>query len=148
MTEITVPMILEEFAEEGKQLSWAIVFIDPPALLSEDDKPIPPQVRNYILDLPDLYFLEWGELCRLASGFDCVIALELIGFKNKDQIISVGKNISKAPVNLEPFCDIMMDVDDGDFTELYVKDKVKGKEILDRIVKRFGPLPIGIYRPW
>lgn len=146
MAKITVPMILEEFSEEGRQLSWAIMFIEPGGLLSEEDKPIPPQVYSYILGKDALYFLEWEELCRLAAGFEYVVELQLIGFKNKEQIIQIYENPDEAEVGLKPFCDIMVDIDDGELIELYVKDKVKSKEILDRVTKRFGSLPFSVYR--
>lgn len=143
--EITLPMILKQIEQEGKNLQWSILSLSVMGDLGED-KPVP-EFQKRIMEAPEGYLLSWNELCEMSHKFLIVINCVLIGCKDKQTIINLVEKYSdekyKDSGGLFQECEIAVEIDDGDFLNIYAKTP----KIVERVVKRFGPLPVGVYRP-
>jgi hypothetical protein len=140
--ELTLPIILEQISDIGNKLHWSILFLHSAGHLGED-KPIP-EFEKYIFNTPEGYTLEWDELIQMANKFEYIIDLLLVASTNENTFFSFTAGCRKD--NYKSVCDILIEIDDGDFTKFFTKDKATA----DRIQKYFGPLPgpsqIGVYR--
>lgn len=135
---ITLPMILEQFAEEGQDLMWSILHLEASGNLGHDKSIV--DFENLILSKPSGYLLPWTELWALANKFWLVINCTLIGCKDEKTILSIAKKRTQMEDTLKR-SEIAVGIDDGEFYSFFAKDIT----IVDRINKCFGPLPVQVY---
>ena len=138
--EITLPNILGELNQEGKLLMWSLLELEAVGNLGED-KSIP-EFQNQIMKTREGFLLNWDELWDLSNKFSLVINCILIACKNKQAILDLTKKY-KDTKDILPNCEIAIEINDGEFLNFYAKEK----NVSTKITKRFGSLPLGVYRP-
>lgn len=144
---ITLPMILDQFIEEGRGLIWSILDLD---LLGDFE---PGEYYNRIImhvwegKNPPV-FLTWDELYEMANKLTVIIELKLIGCKDKKTILEINETFKEPldtypqPSDIKPLYEVLVDIDDGELRAVLAKKQA----IVERCFKEFGPYPVGVYR--
>lgn len=138
--EITLPMILKQIEQEGKYLCWSIFSLQVMGDLG-DDKPIP-EFQRKVEQTWGGYLLTWDELCAMSHKFWIVIDFVLVGCKDTQTIINLTRKYNTSE-EIFPHCEIAVEIDDGDFLNIYAKNP----KVVEKVIKKFGSLPVGVYRP-
>ena len=65
-----------------------------------------------------------------------------MGCKDQQTIIDLTRMYNTSEEILS-HCEIAVEIDDGDFLNIYAKNP----KVIEKVIKKFGPLPVGVYRP-
>ena len=80
---------------------------------------------------------------KVASAkFWVVINFVLVGCKDKHTIVNLTRKYNTSE-EVFPHCEIVVEIDDGDFLNIYAKNP----KVVEKVIKKFGSLPVGVYRP-
>jgi len=107
--------ILKEITN-GKKLNWAILYIDV-ILKPNSDIPIV-QLEKQINHSQNGYEINWKNLTQFAEKIHQEIDITIIGFKNKENM-----HRYKEDREMYETCDIVIEIIDGGFWEVFSKDK-------------------------
>jgi len=147
--EITLPMIYDQFYEEGKGLIWSILDLDTVGNFNEND-----YLGKIVHEIWEsqgkkTFLLTLDELYKMAENFEVVIDFFLIGCKDEETVFKI-KKICEVSENKYPSieeiaacCEILIDIDDGRLWGLYAKDQ----RIVDRCIENLGQFPLYVYLP-
>jgi len=138
--EITLSMILKQMEQEGKYLYWSIFSLD--VIGDLGDNKSTPEFEKEIEETREGYLLTWDELCAMSHKFGVVIDCILVACKDKQIIINLTRKYNTSE-EIFPHCEIAIEIEDGDFLNIYAKNP----KVVEKVIKKFGSLPVGVYRP-